>query len=114
MKNVPKKDISTLEFHDFKGQEIKSTLKVIRLFFKGERQYKQATDTLHLVHLLTIRKAVIYFGVNVHAISQCVTFMNEPVHEISNNVVCAISKYSDQPAHTRSLIRAFASRLNIL
>ena len=32
----------------------------------------------------------------------------EPVHEISNNVVCAASKASDQPAHTRSLIRAFA------
>ena len=29
----------------------------------------------------------------------------EPVHEISNNVVCATSKASDQPAHTRSLIR---------
>ena len=28
----------------------------------------------------------------------------EPVHEISNNVVCATSKASDQPAHTRSLI----------
>ena len=39
---------------------------------------------------------------------------NEPVHEISNNVVCATSKDSDQPAHTRSLIRAFASRLSIL
>ena len=38
----------------------------------------------------------------------------EPRHEISNNVVCAISKASDQPAHTSSLIRAFASRLNIL
>ena len=38
---------------------------------------------------------------------------NESVHEISNNVVCAISKASDQPAHTRSLIRAFASRLSI-
>ena len=38
----------------------------------------------------------------------------EPVHEISNNVVCATSKASDQPAHTCSLIRAFASRLNIL
>ena len=33
----------------------------------------------------------------------------EPWHEISNNVVCATSKSSDQPAHTRSLIRAFAS-----
>ena len=38
----------------------------------------------------------------------------EPQHEISNNVVCATSKGSDQPAHTHSLIRAFASRLNIL
>ena len=38
----------------------------------------------------------------------------EPVHEISNNVVCATSKASDQPAHTRSLIRAFACCLNIL
>ena len=35
---------------------------------------------------------------------------NEQVHEISNNVVCVTSKASDQPAHTRSLIRAFASR----
>ena len=26
----------------------------------------------------------------------------EPVHETSNNVVCATSKASDQPAHTRS------------
>ena len=35
------------------------------------------------------------------------------LHEISNNVVCATSKASDQPAHTRSLIRAFAGRLTI-
>ena len=38
----------------------------------------------------------------------------EPVHDISNNVVCAASKASDQPAHTCSLITAFASRLNII
>ena len=38
----------------------------------------------------------------------------EPRHEISNNVVVAISKASDQSAHRRSLIRAFASRLIIL
>ena len=38
----------------------------------------------------------------------------EPVHEISNNLVCATSKSSDQHAHTRSLIRAFASRLSFL
>ena len=40
--------------------------------------------------------------------------LNEPVHEISNNVVCATSKTSDQPEHTRSLIRAFTSHLSIL
>ena len=45
----------------------------------------------------------------------------EPRHEISSNVVYATSnvvyassKASDQFAHMRSLIRAFASRLNIL
>ena len=41
-------------------------------------------------------------------------YNNEPWHGISNNLVCAISKASNQPAHMRSLIRAFASRLNIL
>ena len=41
-------------------------------------------------------------------------FIIEPWHGISNNVVCANSKASDQPAHMRRLIRAFASRLNIL
>ena len=40
--------------------------------------------------------------------------ITEPVHEISNNVVCATSKGSDQPVHTRSLIKAFACRLSIL
>ena len=35
-------------------------------------------------------------------------------HEISNNVVCGTSKDWDQPAHMHSLIRAFASRWNIL
>ena len=44
-------------------------------------------------------------------LSKCIF---EPRHEISNNVVCATSKASDQPAHTRSLIRTFASRLSIL
>ena len=41
-------------------------------------------------------------------------YINEPVHEISNNMACETGKASDQPAHTRSLIRAFVSRLNIL
>ena len=41
-------------------------------------------------------------------------FLYEPQHDISNNVICVPSKGSDQPAHNRSLISAFASCLNIL
>ena len=41
-------------------------------------------------------------------------FIIDSQHEISNNVVCATNTDSDQPAHTRSLIRAFASHLNII
>ena len=40
--------------------------------------------------------------------------ISEARQELSINVVRATSKASDQPAHMRSLIRAFASRLNIL
>ena len=45
---------------------------------------------------------------------QFIKILFEPVHVISNNVVCATIKASDQPSHSRSLIRAFASLLNIL
>ena len=38
----------------------------------------------------------------------------EPWHGISNNVVCANSKGSDQPAHMCSLIGAFAIHLTIM
>ena len=41
-------------------------------------------------------------------------YIIEQRHEISYNVVCATIKASDQPAHRRSLIRAFTSRLSIL
>ena len=43
-----------------------------------------------------------------------IIIIKEPVHEISNNVVCATSEATNQPAHTRSQIRAVASRLSIL
>ena len=65
-----------------------------------------------------------YISVNLFFNNSCQSLMNytsilsviinEPVHEISNNLVCATSKASDQPAHTRSLIRAFVSSLSIL
>ena len=40
--------------------------------------------------------------------------ITQQLHEISNHVLCATNKASDQHAHMRCLIRAFASRLNIL
>ena len=43
-----------------------------------------------------------------------ITVIIEPGHEISNIVVFATSKASDQPAHMHSLIRVFISRLTIL
>ena len=70
------------------------------------RQEEQTTK------LVTCRKNV-YFKLELKGIYFCkfvshFYFIFEPVHEISNNVVCGTSKASDQPAHTRSLIRAFA------
>ena len=38
------------------------------------------------------------------------TIIIDPRHEISNKLVCTTSKGSDQPVHTRSLIRAYARR----
>ena len=40
--------------------------------------------------------------------------LSRGIDGISNNVVCATSKASDQPAHMHSLIRTFASHLNVL
>ena len=49
----------------------------------------------YLVPVL-ILEAISYFEIHV---------IIEPRHDISNNVVCATSKASNQSAHTRSLIR---------
>ena len=52
-------------------------------------------------------------GENVTNCAKSFELLFEPRQDISNNVVCVTSKASDQPAHTGSLIRAFASLLNI-
>ena len=55
-----------------------------------------------------------YFAItSVRKRKTLVIIKYEPRHDISNNMLCVTSKGSDQPAQTRSLIRAFASRLNI-
>ena len=63
-------------------------------------------DSYHILSFLSLLNDLIGLGYRQRS--------NEQWHEISNNVVCGTSKSSDQPAHMRSLIRAFASRLNIL
>ena len=40
---------------------------------------------------------ICFLSLSYHA---ACAFVNEPRHEISNNVVCATSKVSDQPAHS--------------
>ena len=46
-----------------------------------------------------------HFFLNLNNIDPMQVKYIKPRHEISNNVVCATSKDSDQPAHMRSLIR---------
>ena len=75
----------------------------------GERGYSQQNDAI-----ITPNKRRIVFLLTVLPIDDYQGVTCEPVHEISNNVVCATSKASEQPARTRSLIRAFTSRLSIL
>ena len=61
-----------------------------------------------------ILELFVLFSHFIPEITFCVQLIIESRHEISNNVVCATSKGSDQPAHTHSLIKAYASRLKTL
>ena len=73
----------------------------VKLLTKKHLEAAQARSSLHL------SKCYIVGNHLLRLISY------EPWLGISNNVVCATSKASDQPAHTHSLIRAFASHLNV-
>ena len=59
----------------------------------------------HMFELSDEKKNLVSVYMYLHV--DHVDLINEPPHEISNNVVCATSKSSDQPAHTRRLIRAW-------
>ena len=43
----------------------------------------------------------------------CLMKSFEPAHDKTNKMTCVPSEYSDQPAHTLSLIRVFAARMKI-
>ena len=63
-----------------------------------------------------MRKSTICIFMNfvINEKKAMISFLNEPQHDISYNVVCATSKGTGQHAHTGSLIRAFDYCLNIL
>ena len=72
---------------------------IIAVHWDVKQQTEQTNKSTRTVHLI------------IAVILHCIY---EPRHGISNNVVCATRKASDQPAHMRSLIRAFASCLHII
>ena len=55
-----------------------------------------------------------YFHFTNYSVNGTSIKIIEPRHEISNYVVCATSKCSDQLAHMHRLSRGFASHLNII
>ena len=57
------------------------------------------------IHTITIQTSMLSYTVN---------YMSnyEPRHEISNKVICATRKDSDQAAHMRSLVKAISCHLN--
>ena len=64
--------------------EVNRVICKIHIVFEGGKSLYEQTLVLRNVSFLSI----VDIDIN-----------NEPVHEISNNVVCVTSKGSDQPAH---------------
>ena len=77
-------------------------------------QLGHTLQSLMTPDLILEKRCIFYYACPKCSYDMSMQFRYEPRHEISNNVVNVTGKTSDQPAHTRSLIRAFASRLNII
>ena len=104
-----------------KAEKRRMSILTLRLCYLLEARTKDnprnVTTTARIILVLAMFKNenTRIFVSGKHTVNRLlVSCINEPVHEISNNLVYATSKGSDQPAHTRRLIRAFASRLSIL
>ena len=80
--------------------------------YSGTESYHRAVERLMENVTVYVRYPIRSYH-RARRVITCITSFG-PQQEISNNVLCTTSKDSDQPAHMRSLIRAFASRLNIL
>ena len=69
--------------------------------------FRAHVDLIPLLAKMVISLKCVHFSSRM-----CVLYVIiQPRHEISKTVLYATSKRSDQPSHTRSLIRAFPSRL---
>ena len=66
--------------------------------------YTKKRKVTYIVHCLQ----------NFNSKTNSIKMLHLRCDKISNNVICTTSKGSDQPAHMRSQIRAFACGLNIL
>ena len=97
--------------HDVDPNHFKLWIFMKEIFKKLILKKKSADDNKKNWKITQCAKC---FTVNTLAASQRIANIYEQRHDISNNVVCATIKASDQPAHMHSLIRAFACRLNIL
>ena len=75
-------------------------------------EFLYCESCFHVRYLGSVVENFVYLTYKSHCIISKRIFVQQ--HEISYNVACATSKASDQPELTCSLIRAFASRLDIL
>ena len=91
---------TTLSLHSNKFYNLKRCVKGNDgLSYNADKdQTDPAGACLIFVHNVPSELSVQTYWVNVYILE----------NEISNNVVCATSKASDQPVHMHSLIRAFA------
>ena len=81
----------------------------------GPNVYDTCNMFISLIAWVGLQCVIMVFPGHTHLLYCCIKLevkLYEPQYRIFNNVVCATSKCSDQPANTHSLITAFASRLN--
>ena len=88
--------------------------RILEHLMQPNKCYMPITFFKILLIIISFNNSVDPDQLELNSNSQNESILIEPQHEISNNVVCATSIGSDQPAHKHSLIRAFASCLDIL
>ena len=94
--------------------------KLLCLYFLDQETQRLMQEPVPGISAIPDEKNARYFKVivagpeGVSVLTDEPIVIYEPQQEIFNNVACATSKGSDQQAHTRRLIRAFACRSIIL